>query len=132
MRKWIVALILLSALSVVAETPQEGAAAILSLLKERNYTELFTTRYTEWYKAEAEGVPQEAAVKKLSSLMERGYDQMVEVFTGLSTAEFEFSTYDLVQQTETGETATATVILGEKQIPYTLYKMKNGLWGFHL
>jgi len=115
-----------------AETPQEGAATMFKLLKERNYSELFQQRYAEWYKVAAEGREPAEAIKQLSSVWERNYDMMVSLYEQLAGAEYEMGKTDAPQQTETGETATGSVSIGGKTIPYTLYKMKSGLWGFHL
>jgi hypothetical protein len=57
---------------------------------------------------------------------------MKQIYTQLAEAEFELSEREKPQVSETGETATATVKMGEKERPFKLYKMKNGLWGFHM
>lgn len=126
------AMTLLWAPSAAAETPQEGAKAILTLLKERNYTDLFQKRYSEWYKAEAEGMKPEAAIERLSARWEKNHDMMVKLYEQLASSEFELSKNEMPQETETGDIATAMVSIGEKKVPYCLYKMKSGLWGFHL
>ena len=127
-----VCLFLLTATGTYAETPQEGAAEILTLLKARNYAELFPARYSEWHKTETEGVPLEEAVKRLSRIFEKNHDMMVGVYEQLTKAEFTTGENEHAQISETGETATAEVTIGEKTVPFTLYKMKNGKWGFHL
>lgn len=132
MKRILASIVLCCVLGVSAETPQEGSTAIFNLLKERNYDALFQQRYTEWYKVAAEGNSSDEAIQKLSSIWERNYDVMLNLFEQLSSAEYELSKNENPQETETGDVATGTVSLGEKQIPYTLYKMKNDLWGFHL
>lgn len=126
------AIVMFCALEVAAETPQEGATAILKMLKARNYSDLFQQRYSEWHKVEAEGVKPEVAIKKLSTIWEKNYDMLVKLFEKLSNAQFKITKNDNPQKTETGDIATSTVTIGEKKIPYRLYKMKNGLWGFHM
>ncbi|MCP4352675.1 MAG: hypothetical protein GY795_45045 [Desulfobacterales bacterium] len=125
-------IVMFCALEAAAETPQEGATAILKLLKGRNYSDLFQQRYSEWHKVEARGIKPEEAVKKLSAMWEKNYDMLVKLFEQLAKAEFELTKREKPQKTETGDIATATVTIGEKKIPYRLYKMKNGLWGFHI
>lgn len=126
------AMIMCCALGAVAETPKEGASAILKLLEAREYSTLFQQRYSEWYKVETEGKDPAEAVRKLSARWERNYAMMVDLFVQLSSADFQISRTDTPQESETGEVATGTVLIGGKDIPYQLYKMKNGLWGFHL
>lgn len=115
-----------------AETPQEGAKAILELLKARDYDTLFRQRYSEWHKVEAEGKDPKAAVKKLAARWEKRHEAMVDLFTKLAAAEFEPGKNERPQKTETDELATATISLNGRDIPYSLYRMKNGRWGFHL
>ncbi len=114
------------------ETPKDGAAAISDLLQKRNYSTLFQERYSEWYKVEAEGVEPEVAITKLSALCEKQYDMLVRVFDQLASAEFTLSRNEMPQKTETADVATAIVSVNGEDIPYRLYRMKNGLWGFHL
>ena len=132
MKRTLIALVMCGAFGATAETPQEGATAILKLLKDRNYTDLFSQRYSEWHKVEASGKTPEEAVKKLSALWERNYDMMVTLFEQLSKAEYKLSKSEIQQKSETGDMATGTVSIGDKTIPYRLYKMKNGRWGFHM
>lgn len=132
MKQILVAILMCCALGAAAETPKEGAVTMLKLLKERNYNDLFQQRYAEWYKVEAEGKETAEAIKKLSSMWERNYDMMVKLFEQLASAEYDISTTDNPLQSETGDVATATVSIGGKSVTYRLYKMKNGLWGFHL
>ena len=113
------------------ETPQDAAGTIAGLLEKRDYSTLFEQRYTEWYKVEAEGVAPEAAIKKLSSRWEKQHGMLLSVFKQLASAEFTLSKSDTPNQQETGDVATATITLNGKDIPYQLFKMKNGLWGFH-
>ena len=56
---------------------------------------------------------------------------LLSVFKQLASAEFTLSKSDTPNQQETGDVATATITLNGKDIPYQLFKMKNGLWGFH-
>jgi len=114
------------------ETPKQGAITILKMLKERNYTDLFHQRYSEWYKVELEGMDPDKALKMLSSRWERNYDTMINLFEQLADSDYTISKTESPQKTETGDVATATVSIGGRKIPYRLYKMKNGLWGFHL
>ena len=116
----------------MAETPQEGAKAILDLIKARNYQELFPTRYSEWHKVEAEGVPVDKAVEKLSRMFEKKHEMIVGMYEQLATADFTMGKSEIVQKGETGDMATAEVTVGDKKVPFRLYKMENGKWGFHL
>lgn len=125
-------LIIFYAVDAIAETPQEAAASILKLLKDKNYSDLFQQRYTEWYKAEAEGIETQRAIEKLTTSWEKNHDMMVKLFDQLSSAIFMLSKNENHQKTETGDVATAKVTIGGKEIPYCLYKMNNGLWGFHI
>lgn len=131
MKKFLYLVLFSLALTVGAETPNEGAKAILDLVKSKNYTDLFKTRYAEWYKVEADKVEPQKAVESLSGKWEKQHDLMLSLYEQLSTAEYELSSIDSPQASETGEVATTTVTLGQKKIPYKLYKMKSGLWGFH-
>ena len=115
-----------------AETPKQGAEAMLKLLKERNYADLFQKRYTEFYKAEKEGVKPAQAIKQLSAMWERNHDMMLKLFEQLAKANFEMSKTERPQPSETGDIATCTIVMGEEKIPYQLYKMKTGLWGFRM
>lgn len=128
----LIGLVALWTVGVFAETPKEGAAAILQLVTDRNYSVLFQQRYCEWYKVEAEGVEPEKAINKLSSMWEKNHEMMVQLYKQLANADFELSKNEKPQETETGDVATATVLIGEKKVPYSLYKMKSGRWGFHL
>ena len=132
MNRILVVLVMCCALGAVAETPQEGSKAILEMLKERNYDELFKQRYSEWYKVEAEGKKPDEAIQKLSAIWERNYGTMINLFEQLADAEYELSRNENPQRSETGDVATGTVSLGEKKMPYPLYKLKSGLWGFHM
>lgn len=135
MKKRVVAIAIIvfcCAMKAAAETPQEGAAVILNLLEGRNYSDLFQQRYSDWYKVEAEGVEPEAAIKKLSGFMEKNYDTLIILFENLAHTEFEISTREKSRETEAGDVATATIAIDGKEIPYRLYKMKNGLWGFDM
>ncbi len=132
MKRILAVWVMCCALGVAAEPPQEGSKAMLKMLKERNYDALFKQRYSEWYKVEAEGKNSDEAIQKLSSIWEKNYDMMVSLFEQLAGAEYELSKNENPQISETGDVATATVSIGEKKVPYPLYKMKSGLWGFHL
>ena len=125
-------LVTFCAVDAIAETPQEGASKILKFLKAKNYSDLFQQRYTEWYKAEEAGMKTEKAIDKLSARWEKNHEMMVNLYEQLSKAKFEFSKNQNPQKTETGDVATAKVTIAGKQVPYRLYKMSNGLWGFHM
>ena len=116
----------------MAETPQAAAKAILELVEARDYATLFPTRYSEWYKVDKEGVPHDQAIGKLSGQFEKQYDMIVDLYTQLSSASFELGVHEYAQEMETGEKATATVTIRGQEMPFSLYRMKNGLWGFHL
>ncbi len=115
-----------------AETPKDGAAAILKLLKDRSYSELFQKRYSEFYKAEAQGMKPEQAVEKLTEVFNKNYDRLLKQYEAMAKADFTIEKNPAPQQTETDEIATATVQIGETKTPCRLYKMKTGGWGFHL
>ncbi|MEX0330721.1 MAG: hypothetical protein AB3N64_04795 [Puniceicoccaceae bacterium] len=125
------ALLFSSTLMAEAETPNEAAAAILSLLEEKDYEAIFTTRYTEWYKVEAAGVDPAAAVEKFSKRWERQYDMLISVYQQLKDAEFQLTTSEIKQQGETGRVAVANVKLGDKDLPFKLFEVEDGTWGFH-
>ena len=132
MLKRLLPLALLCALPVLAETPNEAASAIHDLIAERNYEVLFPTRYTEWHKAEKEGVPKEKAIARLTRMFEKQHDMLLQLYAQLKDAEFTIAEAPIPQPTETGKMATAEVTLGERTIPFNLYEMKDGTWGFHL
>ena len=114
------------------ETPQSAAEAISALLSNRDYSTLFQERYSEWHKVEAEGVEPEVAIKRLSAMWEKQHDMLVKVFDQLASSEFTLSKSEMPQKTETGDVATATISINGKDMSYSLYKMNNGLWGFHM
>jgi hypothetical protein len=115
-----------------AETPAEAAAEIHRLIQAKQYEMLFTQRYSEWHKIESSGESQEDAIKKLSAMFEKQIVMMLQVYQQLSQAEFSLGKSPHPQKSETGDTATATINLGHKEIPFTLHLMKSGVWGFHL
>ncbi|MDH5525479.1 MAG: hypothetical protein OEY01_16035 [Desulfobulbaceae bacterium] len=119
------------AVTAQAETPREASKAILELLTAQNYEKLFRTRYCELYKAKSEGEVSKA-IKILSAYWEKDHETMINLFEQLSNGDFLISKHEYAQVTETGQKATCQVTLGQKNIPYTLYEMKNGLWGFHM
>ena len=121
-----------AAVSVYAETPNEGAAAIRDLIAAKDYETLFPTRYTEWHKTEKAGVEKNQAIARLSQMFEKQHDTLLSVYKQLAEAEFTFSENEHAQVSETGRVATATVKLGTKKIPFRLYEKKDKTWGFHL
>jgi len=125
------ALVFLVALTAQAETPQEASKAILMLLEQKDYDELFRTRYSELHKAEKEGKVDEA-IKTLSGYWDKNHQTMIGLFEQLSNGHFTISKHDYAQITETGQKATCQVTIGGKIIPYSLYEMKTGRWGFHM
>ncbi len=128
----ILAIALICSNTLQAETPQEASKAIHALLVAKDYKTLFTTRYSEWHKVAKDGVEPDKAVEKLSSMFEKKHVILVDLYKSLSTAKFEMGKNEHAQESETGKTATAQVPIGDKEIPFTLYEMKNGKWGFHL
>ena len=132
MLKVFLPLILISALPLCAETPNEAATAIHDLIQNKNYEVLFPKRYTEWHKVEKEGVPPEKAIARLSGMFEKQHEILLSVYAQLKEAEFTLSETEIVQPTETGKMASATVTVRGKEIPFRLYEMKDGTWGFHL
>ena len=128
----LIASILLSVVTVNAETPNEGSSAIHQLLKEKQYDVLFPTRYTEWHKTQAEGMAKQEAVAKLSKMFEKRHDVFLSIYKQLMEAEFTITEQDTPQPGETGKVATAQIQIGSNEIPFKLYEMKNGTWGFHL
>jgi len=133
-----IALRLLIVLSIIgsvtlhAETPNEGAAQIRELIKEKKYDVLFPSRYTEWHKAEKEGIGKGEAIAKLSKMFEKQREAILAVYSQLAEAEFTISKRENPQASETGKVASATIKVGGKEIPFKLYEMKDGTWGFHL
>lgn len=119
------------ALLLQAETPQAAARAIHQLIQAENYVELFPARYTEWYKFEQQGIAQDQAIAQLARGFQGQRALILSVYSQLAKAEFKLSQRDNPQISENGKIATASVRLRDKEIPFTLYQMKNGLWGFH-
>jgi hypothetical protein len=119
------------ALLLQAETPQAAARAIHQLIQAENYAELFPTRYSEWYKFEQQGIARDQAIAQLARGFQAQRALILSVYSQLAKAEFELRQRDNPQISENGKIATASVKLGDKEMPFTLYQMKNGLWGFH-
>lgn len=130
MKRSLAVLLIWGALSTAAETPQEAATTILNLLKERNYEALFQQRYSQWHRVKAEGG--DAAITKLSAVWERDYDKALLLFQQLSTADYKLGKSERPRTGETGEIATATVSIDGEALPYQLFRMKSGLWGFQM
>lgn len=130
MKSFLCLLLLLAASVVRADTPNEAAKAVLELVKAENYSELFRTRYTEWYKIDSEKMSAEEAITQLASRWKKQREMVLSIYTQLSTAEFTVSDKGSGLVSETGERATAKVTMGTQQIDFVLYRMKNGLWGF--
>lgn len=127
-----IAVSLICGSALYAETPKEGAKAIHALLEAKSYHTLFTTRYSEWHKVAKEGVKAEDAVAKLAGMFEKKSELFLDLYKQLAAADFEMGRNEHAQESETGNTATAKVRLGGREIPFTLYEMKDGSWGFHL
>ena len=125
-------LMVLSAASVYAETPNEGAAAIRDLIQEKNYKVLFPSRYREWSKIEKEGVDKDDAIVKLSKMFDKKHEVLLSVYAQLQDAKFTISEKENPQISETGKIAVARIKIGSKEVPFKLYEMKNKTWGFHL
>jgi hypothetical protein len=119
------------ALLLQAETPQAAARAIHQLIQAENYAELFPTRYSEWYKFEQQDIARDQAIAQLARGFQAQRELILSVYSQLAKAEFELRQRDNPQISENGKIATASVKLGDKEMPFTLYQMKNGLWGFH-
>lgn len=128
----VVLTLICSASAIHAETPNEGAAAIRDLIKEKKYDVLFPTRYSEWYKTEKEGIGKDEAVAKLSKMFEKRHDVFVSIYDQLASAEFTISEKENPQKGETGKVASTVIKVGTREVPFKLYEMKNGTWGFHL
>ena len=124
--------ILLSSTMLCAETPAEGAAVIHELVKEKNYDVLFPTRYSEWYKVKKEGVAEDVAIAKLSKLFEKEHEVILSAYAQLTKADFTLSEQENPQISETGKVASAIVKISSKEIPFKLYEIKGGAWGFRL
>ena len=65
-------------------------------------------------------------------MFEKRHETFLNIYTQLPVAEFTISERDTPQVSETGIVATAVVKIGSKEVPFTLYQMKNEKWGFHL
>ena len=132
MKKVIIALLIaMFTLSANAETPNEASKAILELIKKKDYESIVRKRYSEIHKAKTE-----EEVKRVIDMLSKRWGKdnqiVISIFEQLSTAKFTTSKNNNPQKTETGRIATASFKLGDKTIPYKLYEMKNGLWGFHM
>ncbi|EDM25990.1 hypothetical protein LNTAR_19372 [Lentisphaera araneosa HTCC2155] len=114
------------------ETPQEGLEAIIDLYETKNITKLVNERYTEIHKFKNEEDKQEV-INKITKYIsnEKKYEEMILFFKSVQNTEPNFSQTDpkWVQPTETGESAN---FKGKPGQTYTLYEMKNGLWGFRM
>ncbi len=131
-KRLLLLIVFLTGAGLSAETPREGAKAILELVKDRNYAVIFNERYAEWHKVEDAKRRPEEAIQKLSLGWELNRDMVLSIFKQLSKADYEIGTNPDPQESETGEIAVTTVIIGDRTIPYQLYKLKSGLWGFHM
>lgn len=124
--------ILCSACSKHSETPNEAAAAIRDLIKEKEYDILFPERYSEWYKTKEEGIGKDEAVAKLSGMLEKRHELIVSIYDQLVTADFTVTEEGNPQESETGKVASTVIEVSTREVPFKLYEMKDGTWGFHL
>jgi|GEM_PF-4574022 len=131
-KKTLIVFSLLASAILYGETPNEGAAVIRDLIKEKKYDVLFPSRYSEWHKTEKEGVGQDEAIRRLSVMFEKKHEVLLSIYEQLAESEFTISEYEYPQVTETGKVASAMVQFGSKAVPFKLYEMKDGTWGFHL
>jgi hypothetical protein len=128
----LIALTFFSIACTKGETPNEGAAVIRDLIKEKNYEALFPARYSEWHKTEKEGMEESEAISKLSDMFEKRHEVYVSIFEQLTEAEFTISQSESPQISETGKVASTVIEVNSREVPFKLYEMTNGIWGFHL
>jgi hypothetical protein len=125
-------LLLLISTSIFAETPQEGLKEILNLYKTKNIDELVKKRYTELHKAKSETEVQQVIDMLTRQVTnEKSQKRLTDFFESILNVEPVISKQDpkYIQETETGDLAKFKAPSGRT---YRLFKMKTGLWGFHL
>ena len=111
------------------ETPEEGLQIILELYQARNFETLVLERYAELYKANSEN-----EIASVIAFFERRFsneeklNEVTSFFMVALEGSPEISNDYESQISETGE--IAIFIVGD--VTFTLYKMKTGLWDFHL
>ncbi len=126
--------ILFLSVHTYAETPREGLKAIIELYKTKNFKKLVQERYSE---LERFGRTEDI-VNKLTEIFRKRYSNDKLLARTVSFLERALKAKPLIvkredpQKGETGDVAKFKVVLNSRTVEYRLYKMKTGLWGFHL
>lgn len=135
MKKIILMLIVGVFLAVQAytETPKEGLKAIIKLYKSQDFEKLVKERYSELHKAKNEKDVQKVIemLKKRFS-QEKKREQMISFLESALKSPPKEIKNEKPQKTESGNIAKFKIEMKGRTIEYKLYKMKTGLWGFHL
>lgn len=111
------------------ETPEEGLSEILNLYRMRDFETLVRERYAELYKAKTE-----ADILSVIALFGRRFsnnETLDEVISFLAIASEDSPEVSNDYEPQISETGEIAVFMVDKET-YTLYKMKTGVWGFHL
>jgi hypothetical protein len=116
------------------ETPAEGAAAILALLKDEDYTTLVRERYSEWERALSmpEADSPEQMTEEIASRLARHRDRMIDIYEQLAEADFTVQENESPQPGESDRMAVASFTYDGRELEARLYLMEDGHWGFHL
>ncbi|NQZ68989.1 MAG: hypothetical protein HRT89_13075 [Lentisphaeria bacterium] len=116
-----------------AETAEDGLKNIIALYKAKDFSTLIKTRYTEIHKTKSkEDIDKLVAMFTKRFGNEAKLNQIIGFLESAAKAKAKLIKEEKPQKTETGNVAVFKAKLGEKEIDYKLYKMKTGLWGFHL
>ena len=119
--------------SVFAETPKEAAKALKALYEAKDFEKLVKERYTELHKAK-----NDKDVQKIIDMIsgqfsnEKNLKMILTIYDQLINTEPTIEEKANPQKSESGKVAVFKVKFGDKELPFKLYEMKNGKWGFHL
>ena len=129
----IITVLLFMAGGLFAETPKEAAKALKALYETKNFEKLVKERYTELHKAKTDKDVQKV-IDMISGQFskEKNLKMILSIYDQLINVEPTVEDNPKPQQGESGKVAVFKVKFGDKEIPFKLYQMKNGKWGFHL
>lgn len=126
-------LLLFIAGSSFAETPKEAAKALRALYESKNFDKLVKERYTELHKAKSD-----KDVQKIIDMIsgqfsnDKNLKMILGIYDQILNTEPTIKENSQPQKSESGKVAIFKVKFGDREIPFKLYQMKNGKWGFHL
>ena len=119
-------------LSVSAETAIEGLKEIKALYEAKNFEKLIKERYSEIHKAK-----DDAEVEKIIGFMkkrfgnEKNLNMVLKIYEGAEKVEPVIMKNPSPNESEDENMAVFKIKFHGKELPFNLYQMKNGKWGFH-